>query len=488
MTLQTHPSSAFAGFRQALETPNKINTIRESLIGEGVQIPGLNGPNSLVYADYVASGRALTAVEEFVQQSVLPYYSNSHTEASYCGSYISNLRAQAREIIRNACGATNDYAVVFTGSGATSGLNRLVHLLGVPKAVLMATPPLILIGPYEHHSNILPWRESGAEVKEIEESENGGPDLAQLEAQLIKAQGRMIIGAFSAASNVNGIITDTAAVTRLLKQYGAKAVWDFAGAGPYVPINVASSSDCEIDALVISTHKFIGGPGASGVLLVRHDAVKATTPSAPGGGTVKFVSPWNHDYSDCLETKEEAGTPNIIGDIRAALVFIVKDIIGEQFLAQRQKQLYKLAFNSWKDVPQIEILGNSNAREHLPIFSLRIRNRQGGGYVHQQLFTRMLSDIYGIQARGGCACAGPYAHRILGIDQPQSDKIRAAIKQGVEVAKPGWTRLNFSVLLTDSKAKYIIDSVTDLARQSALYSEQYCCDNSRAQFSLKSVA
>ncbi|MEP4194598.1 MAG: aminotransferase class V-fold PLP-dependent enzyme, partial [Aliishimia sp.] len=380
--------TALECFAHSLTTADTIGDLRLGLIGDGIDIPGLNGTNKMVYADYVASGRALSQVENFVRNDVLPYYSNSHTEASYCGAHISAMRAEARSAIAKACGADGKYAVIFSGSGATSGLNRIVHLFGIRQAAEQGGNPLVLVGPYEHHSNILPWRESGAEVIEISEGATGKPDMAALEAQLQAATGRMVIGAFGAASNVTGIQTDTKAVTRLLKQHGALAVWDFAGAGPYVPINLRVDEDCAMDAVVISPHKFLGGPGASGVLIVKTTAVVADTPTLAGGGTVNFVSPWAHDYSESVIAREEAGTPNIVGDIRAACAFIVKAAIGDDVMADRQNRFFGAAKERWDANPFIEILGNPAATNRLPIFSMRVKALQGAGYVHQQLFTR----------------------------------------------------------------------------------------------------
>jgi selenocysteine lyase/cysteine desulfurase len=237
----------------------------------------------------------------------------------------------------------------------------------------------------------------------------------------------------------------------------------------------------EIDAIVVSPHKFLGGPGASGVLIVRHDAVVTNKPSWPGGGTVKFVSPTCHDYSDSLEAREEAGTPNVVGDIRAALVFLVKHAIGLEEIRRRNDDFTQRALAAWQDVPQIELLGSA-AMARLPIFSFRIGDGKGG-YVHQQLVTRMLSDRFGIQARGGCACAGPYVHRLLSIDPETSERIRQAILSGNEIEKPGFTRLNLSVLLSDETVQFILQSVAQLARDATSYTGFYTFDPARAIFS-----
>ena len=461
-----------ADFRQSIETANSDGSLPAGLIGEGMMIPGLNGDVPLVYADYVASGRALAQVEDYVTKHVLPFYANSHTEASWCGAYTTRLREDARHEIARLVGASDDDAVIFAGSGATAGLNRLVSLLGIERA----DRPVVFIGPYEHHSNILPWRESKAEVIEIPEAATGGPDLDAL-AQALKdhADSDLLVGSFSAASNVTGIVTDTDPVTRLLKAHGALSVWDFAGGGPYLPIDMGSAGDVRKDAIVISAHKFVGGPGASGVLVVNKNAVTTHCPSMPGGGTVTFVSPWRHEYLDDLVAREEAGTPNVIGDIRAALAFIVKDVVGTDEIARRDEMFNQMALATWGDNPHLTLLGTDNPHR-LPIFSFLVQDASGA-HVHQQLFTRMLSDIYGIQVRGGCACAGPYGHRLLDIDQVTSESLYTkVVTNGQEVSKPGWVRLNFGYLMDEAKVRFIIQAVDALSRSTFEYASLYQLD------------
>lgn len=471
-------------FRHELATGDAVSALREGLVGKGARIDGPFGSRDILYADYVASGRALMQIERFVLEEVLPYYANSHTEASYCGGFMTRLRREARAAIATCCGAGPEHAVIFAGSGATAGINRLVNLLGVADAVAAGRRVRIIIGPYEHHSNILPWRESGAEVVEIAEDACGGPDLAALDAAL-QDRADLTVCAFSAASNVTGIATDVAAVTRKAKAAGAKMVWDYAGAGPYLPIAMTPEDGVEIDAAVVSPHKFIGGPGASGVLILRHDAAVSTKPSWPGGGTVRFVSPTGHDYSQSLEAREEAGTPNVVGDIRAALAFLVKDALGAEFMQARNAELTRRAIAEWQGVERLELLGALKP-QRLPIFSFRVKDGKGG-HVHQQLVTRMLSDRFGIQARGGCACAGPYVHRLLAIDTEQSQRMREAILSGHEMEKPGFTRLNFSVLLSDEKVKFILDAVAKLAGDAVDYEPHYDVDASRAIFFPRNV-
>jgi selenocysteine lyase/cysteine desulfurase len=466
-------------FRQGLIDGDVVSELRTGLIGKTATIEGPYGVKQLLYADYVASGRALLQIERFILDEVLPYYANSHTEASHCGGFMTRLRREARASIAQCCGAGAEHAVIFAGSGATAGINRLVKLLGVEQSLAASQKVRIIVGPYEHHSNILPWRESGAEVVEIREAPSGGPDIEAFQVALNETAD-LTICSFSAASNVTGIMTDVEAITRIAKANGASMVWDYAGAGPYLPIFMSYGPDAEIDAVVVSPHKFIGGPSASGVLIMRRDASVIAKPSWPGGGTVKFVSPNSHDYSDSLEAREEAGTPNVVGDIRAALAFLVKGALGADYFAARNAELTARALAAWRDLDHLELLGEL-APQRLPIFSFRVKDGQGG-YIHQQLITRMLSDRFGIQARGGCACAGPYVHRLLSIDDEQSEEIRQAILNGEEIRKPGFIRLNFSVLLSDQDVDFILNAVAELAADARDHAQNYDFDASRAIF------
>ena len=429
--------------------PDPLQAIRDGVIGRGAVIDGPFGPRRMIYADYVASGRALRPVEDWLMQNVLPWYANSHTEASHCGAMMTRMRRAARAAIADCTGAGPDHAVSFTGAGATAGINRLVHLLGAGPGTT------VLIGPYEHHSNILPWRESGATVLTIPEGARGGPDPDALRAALARARGP-VIGNFSAASNVTGTLTDVAQITAILKA-AAKVVWDYAGGAPYLAIDMGLG----MDAVVISPHKFIGGPGASGVMILRRDAVLTTRPSLPGGGTVRFVSPDSHDYALSLEAREEGGTPNVIGDIRAALVFLTKAAVGQAVIDARNAAWLARGLARLRAHPQIDLLGHPDA-PCLPFFSFRIRDPRGG-FIHQQLATRMLSDLHGVQTRGGCACAGPYVHQLLRLDPRESARLRAAILAGAEIEKPGFVRLNLCWAADGPEVDAILDAVCDLA-------------------------
>lgn len=464
-------TTALQGFARKLrENPDLRAALKAGLIGADIQVPGPFGPHKLLYADYVASGRALRQVEDFVLENILPYYANTHTEDSYCGSHMTRMREEARGIILEKChGNVEDHAVIFSGSGATLALNKLVHLFGIREALAAGAQVTVLVGPYEHHSDLLPWRESGAEVIEIAESPDGGPDPDHLRAVLARVTGQ-VIAAFSAASNVTGIGTDIAGITRIVKQASGRIVWDYAGGAPYLPIDLLPEGE-QIDAIALSPHKFIGGPGASGVLIVRRDAVSATRPSFPGGGTVRFVNDRAQDYHTRIEDREEGGTPNIVGDIRAALVIMAKDALGQDFITARNAELTRRGVEVWGKHPTIKLLGGPRT-DHLPIFSFILDDASGERFDHQ-LFTRALSDLYGIQTRAGCACAGPYVHRLLGISPDASDQLRAEILAGDDSNRPGFVRLNFSVLMSDQEVEFILNAVSELADRFSEVTESY---------------
>jgi selenocysteine lyase/cysteine desulfurase len=430
----------------------------------------------VTYADYTASGRALDFIEDAIRVHVLPRYANTHTESSGTGLATGRLREDARAIIHESVGATSDHVVIFCGSGSTGAVNKLIGILELRLpdgpddryALVERIPaderPAVFVGPYEHHSNELPWRETYADVVEIGADADGHIDLADLTRQLRRYARRPLrIGSFSAASNVTGIISDADSVSALLHAHGALAFWDYAAAGPYVPIRMAESSPGAgdgKDAVFLSPHKFVGGPQTPGVLAVRRDLVRNRVPTVPGGGTVAFVDSHTHRYIDDPVVREEGGTPAIVESIRAGLVFALKNAVGTDAIVAREHELWQRAMTGWAGDPAIEVLGNPDAAR-LPIASVRLR--RGGRYLHHNFVVAVLNDLFGIQARGGCSCAGPYGHRLLAIDETRSHAFREQISAGCEGIKPGWTRINFNYFISDQVADYLIEAVRLIA-------------------------
>jgi selenocysteine lyase/cysteine desulfurase len=455
-----------------------VEQVREAVIGKDTAVMTPFGLRRVTYADYTASGRSLAMIEDFIRAQVLPLYANTHTETSGTGLQTTRFREEAREVIRRAVGASHDeHAVIFAGSGSTGAVDRLVGLLGIriPRGLSETyglvdlipddERPVVFVGPYEHHSNELPWRESIADVIEIKEDADGHIDLVELESRLVEhARRPLLIGSFSAASNVTGIISDTSAISRLLHAHGALSFWDFAASAPYVDIEMGSAAadGAYKDAIFLSPHKLIGGPGTPGVLVVRRDLLRNEVPVVPGGGTVLYVSPDHHSYISDPEHREEGGTPAIIESIRAGLAFRLKETVGVTTIRALEHDFIRRAIESWSRNPNIEILGNPDA-ERLSIVSFVIRH--GDRTLHHNFVVALLNDLFGIQARGGCSCAGPYGHRLLGIDLQTSSRIEEAVATGCEVIKPGWVRVNFNYFIAEEEFAYLIEAVHLVADQ-----------------------
>ncbi len=470
-----------------------VETIRAGVIGDDAVLDGPFGPRRVTYADYTASGRSLSFIEDFIREEVMPLYANTHSETSGTGLQTTRFREDARRIILDAVGGSaEDDCVIFCGSGATGAINKLVDVLNLRlpadldarwslrSNIPAAERPVVFIGPFEHHSNELPWRESIADVVTIDEDADGHVDLARLEAALIEYADRPLkIGSFSAASNVTGIGSDTRSITRLLHRHGALSFWDFAAAAPYVQIEM-NMRDGEPegdllykDAIFLSPHKFIGGPGTPGVLVAKKALFQNRVPTSPGGGTVSYVNPVDHRYLADPVHREEGGTPAIIESVRAGLVFQLKEAVGHTVIQALERSFVRRAIDVWSAEPNLRVLGNPDAWR-LSIVSFLVRH--GEGFLHHNFVVALLNDVFGVQARGGCSCAGPYGHRLLGIDLTRSHAFECAIVDGIEGVKPGWVRVNFNYFISETCFTFIVEAVSWIAKFGWRLLPQYTFD------------
>jgi len=448
-----------------------LKHIRDSIIGEGTIIDGPFGERLQTYVDFTASGKALNFVESYIASSVLPLYANTHTESSYTGAQTNILREEARAFIKEALGATDEHALVFTGCGVTAAVAKLMGVMGLQYTPDPEAPrPVVFVGPFEHHSNDITWRETTVDVVRINEDANGLVDLVHLEQELKKRKNHsaLKIGSFSAASNVTGIITDTNAICKLIHKYGGVCFVDCATAGPYLEINLSTPDSP--DAVFLSPHKFVGGPGTPGILVAKKSLFTNAVPTIPGGGTVLFTSPTEQIYDGNIEAREEAGTPDIVGSIRAGLAFMVKKKVGEEVIHHIESAYARRAIEAWSKLPNIKILGNLKV-DRLAIVSFTVAYE--GRALHHNFVSLLLSDLFGIQVRSGCSCAGPYGHSLLNVDNSTSNAFKSRILEGYLGVKPGWVRLNFPYWMEEHDFQFILDAVSFVVTYAHLFLPAY---------------
>ncbi len=469
--------------------------LRQQIVGVDSTFVTPFGERLMVYCDYTASGRCLRFVESYLQ-SLQRVYANTHTEDDITGRSMSQLLQEAEEAIKHSVNAGDSGRIIACGTGATGAIDKLQQIIGVALApatrsnlyaqldaadaatdskalagILADTQPVVFIGPYEHHSNEISWRQSMATTIEVRLDASGNIDLVHLEELLKDPRyaDRLRIGSFSAASNVTGMRSDVRGIASLLHAHGAIACFDFAACAPYVEIDMnpepaAAGEDPSIDAIFISPHKFLGGPGSSGVLVFNERIYhRELPPSVSAGGTVDYVGLHGEDFIPRIEEREKAGTPGVLQTLKAGLVFQIKDSVGVEVIYRREHELTQRAMRSWGEKEGIEILGNPDPGSRVGIISFNVKDADGK-YLHHKFVTALLNDLFGIQSRAGCSCAGPYGHRLLDIDHDTSDLYRNAVQRGFCGIKPGWCRVGLHWVMDDAEADYVIEAVNFVAR------------------------
>ena len=481
--------------------------LRAEIVGIDSVIETPYGERLMLYADFTASGRSLGFIETYLQR-LLRGYANSHTEDDYSGRFTTELLHQAESLIKQAVNAGEDGRIIACGSGATGAIDRMQQLVGVKlpaatrsllnsllqgflgsgrsadfDAYMAAHRPVVFVGPYEHHSNEISWRESLATVVEVRMDASGGIDLAHLE-ELLRApefQGRLRIGSFSAASNVTGMRSPVERIAVLLHRHDALAMFDFAASAPYVKIDmnppaIGPDEDASMDAVFISPHKFLGGPGASGLLIFNKRCYHAELPpSMAGGGTVDYVGPDEHDFIGDIEAREKAGTPGILQTLKAALAFAVKSAVGSERIERLEAEMTREAMQRWGAHRNIEILGNPDPDRRVAIISFNIRDPKGY-HLHPRFVTTLLNDLFGIQSRAGCSCAGPYGHKLLDIDPVKAAEYRQWITRGYHGVKPGWCRIGFHYTFDRHDLDFLLACVEFVAERGHQFVHQYHFD------------
>jgi selenocysteine lyase/cysteine desulfurase len=481
--------------------------LRRQIVGIDSAFDTPFGRRLMVYCDYTASGRCLIFVERYLQ-TLQRIYANTHTEDDLTGRSMSRLLHEAEQTIKRAVNAGPQGRIVACGTGATGAIDKLQQILGValPPATRrvvgeelreflgeeqfdafrryqQAHQPVVFVGPYEHHSNEVTWRQGLATVVEVNLGRDGSVDLEHLES-LLKApeyQGRLRIGSFSAASNVTGMRTPVNEIARMLHAHDAYVCFDYAASAPYVEIDMnpprsPSDGDASLDAVFLSPHKFLGGPGSSGVLVFNERLYpRELPPSVGGGGTVAYVSPVDQDFIADIEERERAGTPGVLQTLKAALALELKSRIGVERIEAREAELLSRAMERWNAHPGIEILGNPDPQRRIGIVSFNLRDPRGR-YLHPKFVTVLLNDLFGIQSRAGCSCAGPYGHRLLGIDQPTSELYRDWVRKGFQGIKPGWCRVGFHYAMDDLEAAFVMDAVEFVADSGYRFLPLYAFD------------
>jgi len=480
--------------------------LRQQIVGVDSTFETPFGERLMSYCDYTASGRCLKFVESYLQ-GLQRIYANTHTEDDITGRSMSQLLHEAEESIKNSVNAGPNGRIIACGTGATGAIDKLQQLVGValPPAtrknicdmladsdskvscedvgvLFHKSQPVVFIGPYEHHSNEISWRESLATTVQVRMDASGNIDLTHLEELLRDPayQNRTRIGSFSAASNVTGMRSDVRGIASLLHAHDAIACFDFAACAPYVEIDMnpepVGDEDPSIDAIFISPHKFLGGPGSSGVLVFNERIYdRDLPPTVSAGGTVDYVGMSGQDFIGRIEEREKAGTPGVLQTLKAGLVFQIKDRVGVDFINKREHELTARAFDRWSEEEGIEILGNPDPAQRVGILSFNIKSSVGG-YLHHKFVTALLNDLFGIQSRAGCSCAGPYGHRLLDIDDDTSELYRGAVQHGYCGMKPGWCRVGLHWVMDDAEADYVINAVLFIARHGHLFLSLYDFD------------
>jgi selenocysteine lyase/cysteine desulfurase len=446
---------------------------RKNTIGHDLTYETPYGQQKLIYADWIASGRLYKPIEDRLTNDIGPFIGNTHTETSETGQLMTKAYHYAHNLIKEHVNATHDDILITAGFGMTGALVKFQRILDLKYNKNECLPtkdkPIVFITHMEHHSNHTSWYGTIADVEIIPPGEGLLVDPENLKALLLKyADRKLKIGSFSACSNVTGIENPYYELARIMHEAGGYCFVDFAASAPYVTINMHPDDPMEkLDAIFFSPHKFLGGPGTSGVVIFDKALYKREAPDQPGGGTVDWTNPWGEfKFVDDIEAREDGGTPGFMQSFRTALCLQLKNQIGIDQMRKREEQLVEKAFQGLEKIPGLHILAD-NARKRLGIMSFYLDG------IHFNLAVKLLSDRFGVQVRGGCACAGTYGHYLLDVSYEKSKLITELINQGDLSLKPGWIRLSLHPTMTDAELDFTIDSIRKIQKNRQSWRDDY---------------
>lgn len=462
---------------------------RDNIIGIDQTFESPFGERKIIYADWIASGRLYKPIEDKIINDFGPFVANTHTETNETGELMTRAYHYSHEYIKNHVNAGPNDVIITAGFGMTSVINKLMRILGLKgcgaelkkKSLTEDEHPVVFITHMEHHSNHTGWFETMADVVLLEPDENLLIDLNQLKEQLEKYKNRKFkIGSFTACSNVTGIETPYHEMAKLMHEYQGLAFIDFAASAPYVDINMHPDDPmAKLDAIFFSPHKFLGGPGSSGVLVFDKSIYNSEVPDNPGGGTVDWTNRWGeYKYVDDIESREDGGTPGFLQSIKGALAMELKEQMGVKNIKHKEEELVKYIFNKIRSVPGLHILAD-NIENRLGIFSFYIDG------IHYNLVAKVLNDLYGIQVRSGCACAGTYGHFLLEVSYEKSHEITELINHGDLSKKPGWIRYSVHPTTTIQEVDFFIEALYEISTKITTWKDSYVYSTKTNEFNHK---
>ena len=462
---------------QTRSLESTFDRFRRNIVGIDQTFHSPVGDRTILYVDWTASGRLYRPIERTLLESFGPFVGNTHSESNVTGTSMTQAYHHAQAIIKQHAHAGPNDVLLNVGFGMTSAINKLQRILGlrVPEQhrerleLPAEERPVVFVTHMEHHSNHTSWQETIADVVVIRPDRRGLIDIGDLEVQLDAYRRRKVkIGSFTACSNVTGVRTPYHQLARIMHEHGGWAFVDFAAAAPYSSLDMHPPDPLEkLDAVTFSPHKFLGGPGTSGVLIFDANLYHLKSPDQPGGGTVLWTNPWGgHRYSPDIEVREDGGTPGFLQAIKSALSVKLKEEMGVDLMAAREQQIREQMFRGLRSIPGLQILADA-IEDRLPIFSFYMDG------VHYNLIVRLLNDRFGIQVRGGCSCAGTYGHYLLHVDPATSQEITDKIDHGDLSSKPGWVRVSLHPTTKDEEVDRVIEAVREIGKNHAVWAKDY---------------